>query len=401
MTSVAILIPTRNRADLAIEAIRSLLAVDDPRLVRIIVSNNSSEPEQVRLLAEHCGRSPDPRLLHIRPPRPMPMAVHWDWAIGEALAHSEATHLALHYDRRISKPELGLLFDVAARHPDRPITYLIDQVLEWQGRFFVHKMEYSGGAYEICTARALELASRGLLTDLWQAFPVLVNCVTPRSVLEQVRSRFGDYCASTAPESCFGFRFCAIAESYVHFDRPLGLHYATARSNGLGYIRGETSGAFGDYLRLHGDRPWLDAAPIPGLSLGQNIFYHEYRLVQREAGDSRFPPVDMEGYLKDIARGLFWISDPDRRAEMRSVLVGNGWDGQAGPPALARHAWIRDRLKAGIDRLRVDHLSVRPEDFTSVGLRSEARALRLALEHVQAPSAHDAFLTPLEPVRLQ
>jgi hypothetical protein len=401
MTSFAILIPTRNRADLAIEAINSLLAIDDPRLLHVIVSNNSSEPEQVRRLAEHCEHSPDSRLLHVRPPRPLGMAEHWDWAIGEALARSEASHLALHYDRRISKPEIGLLFDVAARRPDLPITYLIDLVHELQGRFFAHQMSWSGGVYEIRTSTALNLASRGLLTDLWQAFPVFVNCLTPRSVLEQVRRRFGDFCASTSPESCFGFRFCAIADAYLHFDRPLGIHYASARSNGLGYIRGETSGAFGDSLRLHGDRPWLDAAPIPGLNLGQNIFYHEYMLLQRESGQSRFPPLEMDGYLRDLSRGLSWISDPDRRSEMREVLFRHGWEGEADPPAPPRRMRMRGLLRASMNRLRADHFSVRPSDLSTIGLRSEAGALFHASKYPRAPIANDAFLTLLDPLRIQ
>jgi len=398
--SVAILIPTRNRADLAIDAIRSLLAIADPRLVHVIVSNNSSEPEHVRRLADYCQSSADKRLIHVRPLRTLSMAEHWDWAIGEALAQSPATHLALHYDRRVSKPSLSLLFDVAARRPDLPVTYLIDHVHEWQGRFFVHRMKWSDGVYEIRTSRALELASQGLLTDLWQAFPVLVNCVTPRSVLERVRGHFGNFCVSSSPESCFGFRFSAIAETYLHFDRPLGIHYGSGRSNGLGLLRGETSGAFGDFLRLHGDRPWLDAAPIPGLSLGQNIFYHEYMLLRRDVGPDRFPPVEMEGYLKDLARGLQFVSDPDRRSDMRELLVSHGWKGEAALPAPSHRLHMRDRLRAGMERLRADHISVRPEDLSTIGLRSETRALRCASRHSLEPTPN-AFLAPLEPLRLQ
>jgi hypothetical protein len=399
--SAAIIIPTRDRADLAIGAIRSLLAIADPRLLHVIISNNSSEPEHVRSLAEYCERSADPRLIHLRPPRPLPMAEHWDWAIGEAMAQSPATHLALHYDRRVSKPELSLLFDVAEQRPDLPVTYPIDVVYEWQARFFALQMKWSGGAYEIRTSRALDLASRGLLTDLWQAFPVLVNCLTPRSALESVRCRFGSFCASTTPESCFGFRYSAIADTYVHFDRPLGIHYGSGRSNGLGYIRGETSAAFGDFLKLHGDRPWLDAAPIPGLSLGQNIFYHEYMLARREVGQDRFPPVEMDGYLKDIARGLLFIGDPGRRSEMRELLVSHGWEGEAGLPAPPRRPPLRERLRAKMDRLRADHLSARPEYLSTIGFGSETRALRCAAGHSRAATPDNAFLSPLEPVRLQ
>lgn len=395
--SVAIVVPTRNRADLAIEAIRSLLPIADGRLVRILVSNNSSEPAHVRRLADYCERSRDRRLLHIRPPGPLGMAEHWDWAIGQALELTEATHLALHYDRRVSKPELPLIFDAAAERPDLPVTYLLDTVHPRPRRFFVHQMPWTGGLYEIRTARAVRLAASGRLTDLWQVLPVLVNCLTPRSALERVRDRFGDYCASTSPESCFGFRYCAVADSYLHLDRALGIHYGSERSNGMGYLRGDSSGAFADFTRLRGARPWLEAAPVPGLSLGQNSFYHEYEMVRRAAGESAFPPIEMAPYLKDLARGLHWIEDPARRSEARESLARNGWrdEDELEPWAVPRPP------AAKLDLLRADYWRVRPDDLYTIGLKSEARALHHARRHRLPESADAAFIAPLEPVRLR
>jgi len=401
--SVAIVIPTRNRADLAIEAIRSLQAIADDRLTQIIVSNNSSDPAHVRRLADFCERSADERLLHLRPPGPLGMAEHWDWAIERALEATEATHLGLHYDRRVSKPELTMLFDAAGERPEVPITYRIDLVHPAPERFFVYQMQWTGGLYEVRTERALELASRGLLTDLWQAFPVLVNCLTPRSVLEKVRTRFGSFCASTSPESCFGFRYCAVAKSYLHFDVPLGIHYGSARSNGMGYLRGDGSGAFADFTRLRGDRPWLDSAPLPGLSLGQNSFYHEYALARSQAGGEAFPPIEMQGYLNDLARGLPWIADPERRSEARALLVGHGWredeaPGQWVPPPPLSMA---ERLGKALNLFRADHLSVKPADPFTIGLKSESRALRYARKHKRPAAATDDFIAALEPMRLQ
>lgn len=396
--SVAIVIPTRDRSDLAIAAIRSLLQIDDARLVHIIVSNNSSDAAHVRSLESFCERTADPHLVHIRPPAPLAMADHWDWAIGESLKRSDATHLALHYDRRISRPELGLLFDSAADRPDVPITYLIDVIFPLQSRFRIHQMPWTGGLCEIGTKRALRLASLGLLTDLWQAFPVLVNCVTPRTVLEQVRDRFGSYCASTSPESCFGFRFCAVASSYLHFDRPLAIHYGAALSNGMGYLRGDSSGTFDDFTRLFGDRPWLDAAPLPGLSLGQNSFYHEFCLARRQSGSAEFPPIDMVGYLNDLARGLYWIADPVRRGEIRDLLVSHGWRGDEDRPAAPPDSSAAGTLSERLARLRADHWRIRPEDLLATGLKSESRALRHARQYMRPPTADGSFLAPLGPV---
>lgn len=396
-TSVAIVIPTRNRAWLAIEAIRSLLSIEDRRLACILVSNNSSDPRHATALAEYCEKSDDPRLIHIAPPRALGMADHWDWAVQQALERSQASHFALHYDRRISLPDFRLMLDLTARWPDRPITYLLDILYPALGRFFVQQTPWSGGLFEIATRRAVELASQGLLTDLWQAFPVLVNCVTPRAAIERVRDRFGSVCASTSPESCFGFRFAALQESYLHFDRALGIHYGYAHSNGMGYMRGDASGTFGDFLALHGDRAWLDAAPIPGLSLGQNSFYHEYRLVQQEVGTERFPPIDPAGYLRDIARGLRWVEQPAQRVQAEEALRQYGWSGiPDGGAEAAPAAPLAARLAAGARNWRADHLHVSADDLANTGLRSEARALRSAQRRrVQAsPKGQLRLLNP-------
>jgi hypothetical protein len=393
-SSVTIIIPTRNRASLAIAAIRSLRAIAHPRLACILVSNNSSEPAQARALAQFCESSGDGRLIHVAPPRALGMADHWDWATQQALERSATSHFALHYDRRISLPDFGVALDLTARRPEQPITYLLDILYPSLGRYFVRQTPWSGGLFEIATRRALDLASQGLLAGLWQAFPVLLNCLTPRSVLERVRDRFGSICASTSPESCFGFRFAAVAESYLHFDRALGIHYGYEDSNGMGYIRGDVSGTFGDFMRLHGDRPWLDAAPIPGLSLGQNSFYHEYGLVQREAGSARFPPIDRAGYLADIAAGLTWIEDPDRRARAEEVLRREGWQGSAGPaiPSIPPPAPFATRAR----RWRADHLRVLVDDISTTGLKRERRALHWA-QRLRVPRTVGGQLQPLNP----
>ncbi|MDQ3283962.1 MAG: glycosyltransferase family 2 protein [Acidobacteriota bacterium] len=395
-TSVAVVVPTRNRADLAIAAIHSLLAIRQSRLRHVIVSNNSSEPHHVQKLEQFCRRSNDARLLHVRPPRALGMAEHWDWAIEEALVRSDATHIALHYDRRISRPDLAQVLDLSARWADVPITYALDVVYPLNGRFFVQQMPWSGAVYEIRTARALELAARGLLTDLWQAFPVLVNCVTPRTVIERVRARFGNVCNSTSPESCFGLRFAAVEERYLHFDKAAGIHYAMGRSNGMGYVRQDGSATFADFTKLWGDRPWLDAAPLPGVSLGQNSFYHEYALVRRQCGDAKLPPIEMKGYLEDLARGLNWIAEPAKRAEMRNLLIQHGWREQNADVPEKR----ADTLRGKFARFLIDHLPLARRSAAS-GYSRETTALHYAQKHPIPPVAHNDFIAPLQPLRVE
>ena len=64
-------IPTRNRADLAKSAIRSVLEESGDNL-DLIVSDNSTTEDHRSTLAAFCEEVSDPRLLYIAPPRLSP-----------------------------------------------------------------------------------------------------------------------------------------------------------------------------------------------------------------------------------------------------------------------------------------------------------------------------------------
>src|SRR6202012_2141730 len=117
--------------------------------------------------------------------------------------------------------------------------------------------------------------------------------------------RFGTVCESTAPDGAFMCRFFTIGDAdYLHYDRPLGILYSSRRSNGLGYLRGK-GGDFADFVKMAGDGPWPDAAPVPGMNLGNNMLYREYELVRRATGDA-LPPFDLPRVLEDLGRELRW-----------------------------------------------------------------------------------------------
>ena len=426
---VAVVIPTRNRAALASTAVRSLIERPGCPL-QVFVSDNSTSEEETRRLAEFCRGLGDPSVVYLRPPEPLPMPEHWEWAIGQALARSDAEHLAVHYDRRITKPgHLAFAARVAARRPDAVVTYTLDMVVDDPPPIYLYQTPWTGEVYEMRTERVVELTARGMVSDMGQAFPIMSNCLIPRRVLEEIRARFGSVCTSTGPDSCFTYRFCALNESYLHLDRALGIVYASHRSNGLGYMRGKTDGDFGDFLKSWGDRPWLDAAPIPGLNLGQNMLYHEYVLVRREAGGDRFPPIDTEGYLGDLAQGLIPIRDPQLKEEMRAILREHGWRGEANdavptqnaaeatppPPrrplserltprrllasakARAQNRWSRLMDRPAFALFAADYLPVKPPHLHGFTFASNEQALRYALICPRRREALNPYIQALEP----
>src|SRR4051794_37153655 len=100
-SGLAIIIPTRNRSDLAMRAIRSTLDSTPNDRVQVLVSDNSTEESEIATLGNFCRDLHDDRVDYIRPPEPLRMADHWEWAIRQALDRYDASHLTILADRRI------------------------------------------------------------------------------------------------------------------------------------------------------------------------------------------------------------------------------------------------------------------------------------------------------------
>ena len=58
-----------------------------------------------------------------------------------------------------------------------------------------------------------------------------------------------------------------------------------------------------------------------------NLMFHEYELVRRETNHPAFKPIQKEGYLRDLSRGLEWVEGP-RRVELQAILVKHGLNPQ-------------------------------------------------------------------------
>src|SRR6476620_12635999 len=97
-TGIVVVIPTRNRSAIAMNAVRSVL--DQPvENLHALVSDNSTIEAEREALAAFCSSQNDERLRYVRPPKPLPMAEHWEWALDEALGSSQASHVTYLTDR--------------------------------------------------------------------------------------------------------------------------------------------------------------------------------------------------------------------------------------------------------------------------------------------------------------
>jgi glycosyltransferase involved in cell wall biosynthesis len=388
--SLAVVIPTRNRAALAIDAIRSLLETDS-FAPRIVVSDNSSRADESERLAAFCGEHPD--VIYVRSPDSLAMGAHWDWALQQAEERTGCSHFTIHYDRKVTIPRrLARVAAAAARVPEMLVNHLTDAIFtsEKPRMSRLRQAPADGNVYELQSPRVLRRIAEGKAAATVAVLPLLCNCIVPRNVLDKIRGRFGTVCDSTAADVSFSFRFLALYDSYLHCDLSTGVLRAFDRSHAIGFIRGQGGDFHGDFLSIWGGRPWLDAAPIAGLSLGQNMLFHEYGLVQRAVGGERFPPITMNGYLDELASALPAVEDERTRDEMRQVLVQRGWrDTTSARQRLrlvARHIAVgivaRSRareIRQKLVLLLADRARIRPRHLNAFAFATDDDALRYAI----------------------
>jgi hypothetical protein len=384
--TIAAIIPTRNRASLAIAAVQSLLGQDVS--IEIFVSDNSTDPDPLR---EFCRT--ETRVRYLRPPAELSMPAHWDWAIRQAMELSSASHFTVHYDRKLSKPGIWAELEASvSKNPAVLLSFPLDSISYDPPPLRLWQTPWTGKPFMIRTERVARLLSDGKVAVISHALPLLSNCIVPRAMLDSIVERFGNLCDSTAPDSAFMARFFALYGHYIHFDRAAGILYGSTRSSGMGYMRGG-GGDFDDYWKRWDSNAWLDAAPIPGINLGGNILFHEYELVRRETGD-RLPPLDPAGVMNDLSTELRWIHDPEMKADLRRILREHGWNGPDPPPHAAPSRYSAVYQAFCMVRARI--FGVVPATITGFAFRDDATALKYALKYPRQPQKDASHLAVFE-----
>ena len=328
--AIAVVIPTRNRAEMAVNAVASVLAQGDP--VRVFVSDNSTDAGEREVLAARYDG--DETVTYMRPEEPLPMTAHWEWAMRRVLDGSDCTHVTYLTDRMCFKRDaLGDLRSLTSDHSGKVITYNHDAVDDRVWPIALHQYPWSGKVLELNSAHLLWLSSRGVIRP---PLPRMLNTLAPREALEQVAARFGSVFDSIAPDFCFAYRCLDLQDSILYYDKSLLIQYGLDRSNGASYSRGEQSRDRVDFEQHLGGRPMNFAAPVPEFQTIRNVMFHEYNYVRAESGSEKFPPVDPRAYMAAVVEDLSLIESPAVRGEMLDVLRDNGWSG--GPKARYRAA---------------------------------------------------------------
>ncbi|BEP16061.1 hypothetical protein acdb102_43720 [Acidothermaceae bacterium B102] len=317
---IALVVPTRNRPQLAAQAVRSVLGqLGDATACQLLVSDNSTEPASIAQLARLLASSPDATV--IRPPTPLPMVGHWQFALDAALADPAVTHVGFLTDRMVMRPgELGRLSLICAALPDRVITFDTDAVLDADTDVRVHLNPWSGDVRQVASRTLLDAAAHGRPSA---TLPRMLNSLAPRAVLDQVAQRYGTVFASIAPDYCFAYRCLTVVDSVARYERSAYVHHASAMSNGANQARGTVSD---DSRRFTAELvgPLNAHAPVPELQGVLNAIMNEYCFVRADGNEATMPAVDQADYLAAIDRDLDSLVDEVLQRDQRALLTRLG-----------------------------------------------------------------------------
>ena len=319
----AVIIPTRNRADLAINASRSVLSYSGADL-RLIVSDNSTNEADISTLSDFCRQQSDPRVSYLRPPQPLAMTEHWEWALQQALRLSDVSHFIYLTDRSMFKPnEVGRIIELARQNPDKVISYDWVTIFDHLSPILVEERTHTGQVIPVTAERLLYLSSRSLIAN---CLPRMMNNCAPRTVLEAIAKRFGSVFASISPDYNFCFRCLEVVDAILYYDAAAYVSYAIPRSNGVSAVGLATPATqdFESQLTLVGGRRSF-AAPEPGFETPANYALHEYCLVKAETGSKKFPEVDRDEYFARNASEAAANHNAQLRNEMKALLKAHGY----------------------------------------------------------------------------
>ena len=316
---LVVVIPTRNRAALAENAIRSVLAQDRGD-VAVLVSDNSTDVSEVDTLVACCRALDGTHVHYVRPSPQLAMCDHWEWALRQALQLPGVTHISFLTDRTVFKPgTLTWLLKLSNRFPNMVISYHQDVINDITKPVHLEQANWSGTLFRLQAADLLR-ASSSLQFRFYDCLPRMLNCIVPLATFEVITQRYGNVFHSIAPDLCFTYRFLERFDSLLYYDKAILLQYALYRSNGRSQALGKMTSDHVDFLANLRGSTINYAAPVPGVNTNMNTVVHEYCLVKRESNSPKFPEINMRNYFDYLENEIRRIEDESTRRQMELLV---------------------------------------------------------------------------------
>lgn len=348
---LAIVVPTRNRVRMAIRAVESVFAcgVRSDR-VGVVVSDNSTDPRESRLL-EQFSADAGRKMSLVRPPSPLPMTAHWNFAIEYALGLEGYTHFMFLTDRMLVRAHrFRQVIDTIASFPEEVISFSYDRIDDVRRPVVYKPLPRSGDVYRIDSKALLEMSAR---MEFPSCLPRMLNSVAPRSHINAVQARFGAVFSSLSPDFNFCYRTLATRESILFFDRSVLLTYGLDRSNGNSFARGVMTRDSNDFIRDVALARDSFITPYPEFLTIGNAVIHEYLVAKHDTRSSGFGDIEIENYRRMLSTEVRKFEDGQHVADSLERLRLRGWSENC-PDRLNRWKRVVVECALGVLKKRFD-----------------------------------------------
>ena len=292
----SIVIPTRNRPEMALRAIKSALRQDMPE-VEVVVSDNSNA-EHVATLENAVRALGDKRVTYVRPPSELAMGPHWEFALG----HAHGTYVGYLTDRMAFKRDaLGQIERALEEGHSGVIAYSSSGILDVAPPYRLQRPPFSGRLEARDSDWVARLFSRSIAP--WGA-PCMLNSFAHRDVIWGMQAVYPDLMSSSAPDLSFCMHVLDHVDKFHYLDLPLMISYGHASSNGAGFGTGRLNQSALDFASTLQRQGGLRYAPIHDLYINQNIRANEYCRMKAAQRSGRFEEMELAPYCRELAAEL-------------------------------------------------------------------------------------------------
>lgn len=295
----SVVIPTRNRPDLLISAVQSVLNQSYSNY-EIIISDNSDEPAKTqRTLDIIPGWKSDDRLRYVKPESYMNMSDHWEFATR----HAKGEYVAILTDRHVMRPSALMLIKSTIENFD---TNDQPELISWNVRSgYSADTRYQSTA--LFSGKKSLISSAKILSDYvefsaWNSDSMFVNwlprglnSIYRRNLADKIRLVHGRVFFPMTPDYTSAFLFLIYSPMILCLDLPFYMSHGN-RSNG------QHCATFGSasFTNEHSRDPF-DGCVIRVDAI-INILVSEYLFVKKLVGDTNLPTINIVGYFLSIYR---------------------------------------------------------------------------------------------------
>jgi glycosyltransferase involved in cell wall biosynthesis len=246
---ITIVVPTRNRAELAIRAVRAALA-DSPDDAEVIVLENSDTPT---LGDAFVG---DERVVVLPADRPLSMHDNWERGLDAA----RGTYIGYVSDKDVFLAgALGRLANII--RDSHPVVLNYRKPSYCGERRLLFSLRQSGALTTVPTAPLLDAWFNQFAHLHWA--PMIYNSLFLAERVRAIRDRCGRFFVGNSPDICSGVLLADDIDRYMLVDKVLCVAHTGRWSNGFSsQAAGADRGVFADFVRLYG-RDRFDSLGLP------------------------------------------------------------------------------------------------------------------------------------------